>query len=183
MTPLQKLTGKSPGSTTTKALPPVRQYRPINTGNTVIDNAHRQVFDAVDDLRNNFGPASLFSVGTGKPVDVPATTGDGNGFSVITQLTRQGTWIITAAVALTITADASVQFRMALQVNDVTVTSHYCYWNSATDGLVVLHQSWQIPAPNGNEVCKLVIRRDSTATGTSSVDPTNSTITATWQGV
>lgn len=181
MTPFQKLTGRSSSQTTAKT-PQVTQYRPINTGNTVVDNAHRQMFDAVDSLRTNYGPSSLFAVGTGDPVLVPPTTGDGNGFSVSVTLTRQGTWVITAAVALTIASDPSVQFRMALQVNNVTVTSHYCYWNSATDGLVMLHQSWQVAAPLGNEVCALIIRKDSTATGTSSVDPISSTITATWQG-
>lgn len=181
MTPFEKLTGRSASQTTTTT-PPVRQYRPISTGNTVVDAAHRQMFDQVDSLRNNYGPASLFAVGTGAPVVVPATTGDGNGFSVSTALTRQGTWVITAAVALTIASDPSVQFRMALQVNNVTVTSHYCYWTSATDGTVMLHQSWQVASKRGNEVCSLVIRKTSTATGTSSVDPTSSTITATWQG-
>lgn len=181
MTPFQKLTGRSSSQTTAKT-PQVRQYRPISTGNPVIDMAHRQVFDQVDSLRNNYGPASLFAVGTGDPVAVPATTGDGNGFSTSVTLTRQGTWVVTAAVALTVTADNAVQFRLALQVNNVTVTSHFGYWVSAGDGTVMLHQSWQVPAQNGNEVCSLVIRKDSTAVGTSSVDPTSSTLTATWQG-
>jgi len=182
MTPFQKLTGRSPGSQTTTSLPPVRQYRPINTGNTVIDNAHRQMFDAVDNLRSNYGPVSLFAIGTGAAVAVPATTEDGNGFSTSVQLTRQGTWIITAAVALTVASDTGKQFRLALQVNNVTISSHFGYWTSPGDGVIMLHQSWQIPAPLGTEVCALIIRKDSTATGTSSVDPTSSTITAIWVG-
>lgn len=181
MTPFQKLTGRSSSQTTAKT-PQVRQYRPISTGDTVVDNAHRQMFDAVDNLRSNYGPVSLFAVGTGAAVPVPATAEDGNAFSVSVVLNRQGTWILTCAIALTVVGDPSIQFRAALQVNRATITSHYCVFNSATDGQYMLHQSWQISAPLGNENCTLVIRKDVGAAGTSSVDPTSSTLTAQWAG-
>ncbi len=181
MTPFQKLTGKSSSQTTTQT-PQVRQYRPISTGDTVVDNAHRQMFDGLDNLRSNYGPASLFAIGTGVPVLVPPTTEDGNGFSVSVVLSRQGTWTIACSVALSVISDAGVLFRLALQVDQKTITSHFGYTTLAADGMIQLHQSWQVPSKTGAEICALIIRKDSTAVGTSSVDPTSSTITANWAG-
>ena len=181
MTPFEKLTGRSSSQTTAKT-PQVRQYRPISTGDTVIDNAHRQMFDAVDSLRANYGPTSLFSKGSGVPVTVINTdTPPGNAFSVSLQLNRQGTWMITAAVSLIITADPSVDFTLGLTVNNTTI-EHFAVVNQATDGSVMMHQSWQIAAKLGNEVCTLVIRKPLAAAGTSTVDPLNSTLSAFWQG-
>ncbi len=181
MTPFQKLTGKSSSQTTTQT-PQVRQYRPISTGDTVVDNAHRQMFDGLDNLRSNYGPVSLFSKGSGTPVTVINTdTPPGNAFSVSLTFNRQGTWMLTAAVSLIITGDPSVDFTLGLTVNNVTV-EHFAVVNQATDGSQMMHQSWQVAAKLGNEVCTLVIRKPAAAGGTSTVDPLNSTLSAFWQG-
>lgn len=182
MTPFQKLTGRSPASAQTAATPPVRVFRPDPTGNPIIDQAFRQIIDNTSALRNNYGPVSLFAIGTGDPVDVPPTDGDGNGFSTQLTLTREGIWVVTAAVSLDIESDNDVLFRVALQVDSKTITSHYGYAQLSGNGSVMMHQSWQVPGEIGN-VCKLVIRKDVAATGTSTVDPITSTITAQYAGV
>jgi hypothetical protein len=51
-------------------------------------------------------------------------------------------------------------------------------------GTVMLHQSWQVPVPpQGSATAALLVHKASGATGTSSVDGVNSTLTATWQGL
>ena len=183
MSPFEKLTGrKSVGQT--QPPQPTRMYRPGPTGNLQIDTAFRQIIDNQQGLRDAYGPTSLVSVGTGVPVTVPNTdTDDGNGFSVSLQLNRQGTWMLTAAVSLIIANDPSIDFRLALQVNRNTQTSHYGVINSATDGKLMFHQSWQVTSVTGDETCTLVIRKEAAGAGTSTVDPLNSTLTALWQGV
>ncbi len=183
MSPFEKLTGrKSRGQT--QSPQPNRMYRPSPTGNLQIDVAMRQIIDNQQGLRDAYGPTSLVSVGTGTPVDVPATdTDDGNGFNVSLQLNRQGTWTLTAAVSLVIVGDNNIDFRLALQVNRTTQTSHYGVINSATDGKQMFHQSWQVTSLTGDENCTLVIRKEAAGAGTSTVDPLNSTLTALWQGV
>ncbi len=183
MSPFEKLTGrKSRGQT--QAPQPNRMYRPSPTGNLQMDIAMRQIIDNQQGLRDAYGPTSLVSVGTGTPVTVPATdTDDGNGFNVSLQLNRQGTWTLTAAVSLVIVGDNNIDFRLALQVNRTTQTSHYGIINSAADGKQMFHQSWQVVALDGDESCTVVIRKEAAGAGTSTVDPLNSTLTGTWQGI
>jgi len=183
MSPFEKLTGRKTGGQTQ---PPqaTRIYRPSPTGNLQIDTAFRQIIDNQQGLRDAYGPASLVSVGTGDPVTVPPIdTDDGNGFNVSLPLNRQGTWTLTAAVKLDIVADNAIQFRLALQVNRNTQTSHFGYATSPGDATVMLHQSWQVTSVSGDETCTLVIRKAAAGAGTSTVDPINSTLTALWQGI
>lgn len=183
MSPFEKLTGrKSAGQT--QAPQPNRMYRPSPTGNLQMDIAMRQIIDNQQGLRDAYGPTSLVSVGTGTAVTIPATdTDDGNGFNVSLQLNRQGTWTLTAAVKVDIAGDNAIQFRLALQVNRNTQTSHFGYAVSPGNATVMLHQSWQVVSVDGNEVCSLLIRKALAGGGTSTVDPQNSNLTAIWAGV
>lgn len=182
MTPFQKLTGRAPSKAQTTPQNPIRQFRPIPTGNRTIDEAFRQIIDNQTTLRNNYGPSSVFAVGSGDPVAIPASdTTDGNAFGVSLKLTREGIWIVTASVNVTITSDANQPIYLGLQV-DATVIEHFGIGQLSANGQLMLHQSWQIPA-TGSETCTLVIRKPAAAAGTSTVNPSNSTLTAFWQGL
>ncbi len=135
-------------------MPIERGYRPPPTGNHVTDVALRQILDHVTK------PASAIGV------------------SVV--LDRPGNWLLTAAVALTIVGDPAQIFTLTLAAGP-TPQAVTAQWNSATDGQVMLHQTWQIPTVKGGLNCRLLIVKDGGA-GTSSVDPINSTLSGLWMG-
>ncbi len=164
-------------------MPIDRNYRPSPTGNPVVDVALRQILDHVYNLRSSYGPANVF--GKGAPNALPVTVPDGStrpasaiGVSVV--LDRPGNWLLTAAVALTIAGDPSQIFTLTLAAGP-TPQAVTAQWNSATDGQVMLHQTWQIPTVKGGLNCRLLIVKDGGG-GTSSVDPTNSTLSGLWMG-
>lgn len=162
-------------------MPIDRQYRPKPTGNAEQDVANRQIIDHIHDLRNNYGPVNLFSRGISAAVSVPdGSTKPATGIGVQVTLTRPGNWLLTAAVALTIVGDPSQIFTLTLAVGTTVQTSHNAQCSSATDGQLMLHQTWQVVA-KGSENCRLLIVKDGGG-GTSSVNGLNSTLSALWQG-
>jgi hypothetical protein len=164
-------------------VPIERNYRPPPTGNLVTDVALRQILDHIYDLRNSYGPTNVF--GKGAPNALPVTVPDGStqpasAIGVSVTLDRPGNWLLTAAVALTIAGDPAQVFTLSL-ASGPTAQAIVAQWNSATDGQVMLHQTWQIPTVKGGLNCRLLIIKDGGA-GTSSVDPINSTLTGMWMG-
>lgn len=162
-----------------------RNYRPPPTGNHVTDVALRQILDHVYDLRNNYGPANVFGKGgpTAVLVTVPskAASKPATAIGVSVTLSRPGTWLLTAAVALHIVGDNGQIFTLSLSTGAVLPQPQTAQWKQGADGQVMLHQTWQIPTVNGGLNCRLLIIKDGGA-GTSSVDPRNSTLSGLWQG-
>jgi hypothetical protein len=160
-----------------------RNYRPPPTGNHVTDVALRQILDHVYDLRNNYGPSNVFGQGppNANPVTVPAKPKPASGINVSVALDRPGNWLLTAAVTLHIIGDPGQIFTLTLSTGSVLPQPQTAQWNSATDGQVILHQTWQIPSVKGSLNCRLLIMKDGGA-GTSFVDPVNSTLSGLWQG-
>ena len=161
-------------------MPTDRQYRPKPTGNAEQDVANRQIIDHIHDIRNNYGPTSIFAKGSGAAVNVPAAPIPATGISTQVTLTRPGQWLLTAAVALSIVSDNAQIFTLTLAVGGTVQSSHVAQWSQSADGQVMLHQTW-IVTSSGKENCRLLIVKDGGA-GTSSVNPLNSTLSALWQG-
>ena len=163
----------------------VRDYRPIPTGNHVQDVANRQFQDLIQSLRHNYGPLNVFGKGgpTAPVVTVPSKAAGKppSGIGVSVQLTRSGTWVLKAAVSLTITGDPSQVFTLSLVTGGVTQQAQTAQVSQATDGMVMMHQQWEVPTVKGGLQCALYIIKDGGA-GTSSVDPRNSTLSGLWQG-
>lgn len=170
-----------------------QQYRPILPNlpanadsytrqlHDTINQAFRQAFDNINNQANSNSPTSLFAKGSGKTVPVPvSTTKVGSGFGVSLTLSRPGKWIITAAVALNIVSDSNEPFTLSLSVGSVTEPQTAVVQQSG-NGSLMMHQSWQITSSSGTDLCTLYIRKKA-GSGTSNVDPANSTLTATWQG-
>jgi len=162
-----------------------RNYRPPPTGNPITDVALRQILDHVYDLRNSYGPTSVFgqSAPTAALVTVPSKAAGkpASGIGVSVTLDRPGNWLLTAAVALHILGDNGQVFTLSLSTGSVLPQPQTAQWKQGADGQVILHQTWQIPTVKGSLVCRLLIIKDGGA-GTSSVDPRNSTLSALWQG-
>ncbi|HKT90093.1 MAG TPA: hypothetical protein VJQ59_16730 [Candidatus Sulfotelmatobacter sp.] len=169
-----------------------RQYRPnFATLPTTVDQsvrefqrevqqAFRQTFDLINAGQNSLGPASLFQNGSGDKVTIPATTTDpGSGFGLALTLSRPGTWIITAAISVAIQLDSSSTFSLSLIVGS-TKQAQAGKLQSGVDGVYTIHQVWQITT-SGGDLCRLLIAKDA-GSGTSYVDVSNSTMSATWQG-
>ena len=162
-------------------MPTDRQYRPKPTGNLEQDQANRQILDHIHDLRNNYGPVNLFAKGSGTSVTVPdGSTKPATGIGVQVTLTRPGNWLLTAAVALSIVSDNGQIFTLTLAVGSTVQSSHTAQTSSAADAMVMFHQTWQVTS-KGNENCRLLIVKDGGG-GTSYVNPSNSTLSALWQG-
>ncbi len=162
-------------------MPTDRQYRPPPTGNPVTDVALRQILDHVHDLRNNYGPTNLFAKGSGDPVTVPdGSAKPASGINVQVVLNRPGNWLLTAAVALTITGDNGQIFTLTLAMGSTVQSSHNAQTSSGANAIIMLHQTWQVTSKGGENV-RLLIVKDGGA-GTSSVNPLNSTLSALWQG-
>jgi len=158
-----------------------RQFRPKPTGNAEQDTANRQIIDHLYDIRSNYGPASVFGKGAGTSVTVPdGSTKPASGIGVQVTLTRPGNWLLTAAVALNIISDNGQIFTLTLAVGSTVQSSHTAQTSSAADAMVMFHQTWQVTA-KGGENCRLLIVKDGGA-GTSYVNPSNSTLSALWQG-
>lgn len=157
---------------------PINADRDLKQFHTEVQQAFRQTFDLVNTQMNSLSPTSLFTKGSGKTVPVPATN-PGSGFGVAVTLSRPGSWVLTAAVALNLVGDANQPFTLSMVVGSVTEAQTAVVQQSA-DGKVMMHQSWQVSTPGG-ELCRLLIRKKA-GSGTSNVDPANSTLTATWQG-
>lgn len=160
-----------------------RNYRPKPTGNQETDVALRQILDHVYDIRNNYGPSSVFGKGgpTAALVRVTAAPVPATAIGVSVVLDRPGNWLLTAAVALHIIGDNGQVFTLTISTGAILPQPQTAQWKQGADGQVMLHQTWQIPSVKGGMTCRLLIQKDGGA-GTSSVDPRNSTLSALWQG-
>ena len=159
-----------------------RQYRPNvpSTADPWLKEFARQIPDLLHDLRQNYTPRVLFAKGT---ATVPVAVAD-SGLVQIT-LDRQGSWVLQAAVCLVIAGagDFNQPFTLSLAVGGI-LQPQLGIVQSAAAGTLMMHQSWQVPVPpQGSATAALLIHKASAATGTSSVDGVNSTLTATWQGL
>ena len=165
-------------------MPVDRNYRPPPTGNPVVDVAFRQILDHIYDQRNNYGPTNVFGKGapTAAVVTVPsaAASKPATGIGVTVTLDRPGNWLLTAAVALTITGDHGQIFTVSLTAGGVA-QAPFSQWSQGADGMVVIHQTWQYASVKGGTQVQLRIIKDGGA-GTSAVNPVNSTLSALWQG-
>lgn len=157
-----------------------RVYYPLLDDESIplpVRQALRQYGDHLNDIRTNYSPSTQYVRGSGDPVTV---TTDPNGFGLSFPFNRQGVWILTAAVCLNLAGDASQNFTLSLYVGTIQ-QPYFALANQAADGTVMLHQSWQVNSITGEEVCTLKIQKAGGG-GTSNVDPSNSTLTGTWQG-
>lgn len=157
----------------------IRQYRPVADPSLpqAVQDAFRQMPDQIYSLRQQHGPAVVQVQGNGNPITV---TTDPLGAGLTLKLTRPGNWVIQAAIALTIAGDPSQIFTASLTCGGGRLGT-VANWNSATDGQVMVHQSWNFTSRTGTELVVLLIQKDGGA-GTSAVIPGNSTLVATWQG-
>jgi hypothetical protein len=133
--------------------------------------------EQIYNLRQKFGPVVIHVNGTGNPIKV---TVNPLGAGLTLRLTRPGNWVIAAAIALTIAGDPSQLFTASLTCGGGRLGT-VATWNSASDGQVMMHQSWSFTSRSGDETVVLLIQKDGGA-GTSAVIPANSTLVATWQG-
>lgn len=157
----------------------INQWRPTWRPGEVSETvalAFRKLFDYIYTQSQNSAPQAVFVRGTSSVI--VATTTGGVGLKPIV-LTRPGTWLVSTSLALTIANDPSQIFTCNLYVNDQK-QPYGARINSATDGIQMMTQTWQVPV-TGTATCTLQIIKDGGA-GTSYIDGTNSTFSATWQG-
>lgn len=156
-----------------------RQYRPMTDPSLpqAVQDAFRQMPDQIYNLRQKLGPANISVAGVGNPITVTVLS---LGAGLTLKLTRPGTWIIAAAVALSIVGDNGQIFTLSLSVaggrQGLVGT-----WQSPGDAQVMMHQQWSFVSQNGDDTCVLLIQKDA-GTGTSAVIPINSTLVATYAG-
>ena len=159
------------------------QYRPV-LGPEVhkdVKDAFRKITDLMYEHRDSLGPASLIAdvVGVPDPVKVPADPNPPGGFGITLRLTRPGSWIVQGSAALTVAGDGGQVFSLILMMGS-TAQARQGKLQPTGDSMAMLQQSWQVAA-SGGETLRLMIQKDG-GSGTSSVDPLHSTMTATWQG-
>jgi hypothetical protein len=161
----------------------LNQFRPQPTGNVQQDIANRQIFDLIQNLRTNFIPTSLFSVGSGAVVPVPPSVDDsdpGSAFGLSLTLNRPGTWIVHVDVCLQIIGDTD-PFTLCLRVAKNRLPS-FAITQFGANAIVMVGQTWRIAGAAGTEILTPMIKKKTGAAGTSAVDPANSTFTALWEG-
>lgn len=171
----QALNSKTTTATTDQGIAEAA-YRELQDG-------FRQIYDFFYQLRDNGGPASLFTKGelTGAPQEVlaeviPSDLGSSLGLQLT--LARPGTWTISAAVCLSIEGDTDL-FTLSLVVGQTPVP-YTALRQAGADEIVMLAQNWSVVV-NGGEVLTLWIKKAAGA-GTSNVIPANTTMTAEWMG-
>lgn len=141
--------------------------------------AFRQICDRVYEGRDDMGPASVTSKGTGSVViGTSATTIPGTQLN----LPRSGNWIIIGQFRITVeTGDDTKAISGLLQIGG---TAHQTQGRlvAPTAGLTLtLVNVWRITA-NKKQTISLAVSKASDASGASVVDGQQSSITALWGG-
>tara|TARA_R110000868_G_scaffold26547_2_gene102080 strand:- start:146 stop:631 length:486 start_codon:yes stop_codon:yes gene_type:complete len=157
----------------------INQWRPAWRPGELSEQAQlafRKLFDFVYSQSQASAPSAQFVRGTDS-VEVSTTAG-GTGLSVLT-LSRPGTWLLSASLSLNIVGDPSQIFTLYLNVNNLK-QPYGSQVSSATDGIQMLTQTWQITVTS-TATCQLQVVKDGGG-GTSFIDGTHSTFSATWQG-
>jgi len=149
-----------------------------------LNQVHRQVFDKVQELRNNWTPRNLYVAGESTALDVLvpvqiSATDSGTSFIGSLTFNREGKWLVTTSVNLKIIGDTDI-FTVTLLMNGVAVNP-YISFQSGADIIVPLHQQWMLNSLSGNENLALRIKK-AAGGGTSVVVASNTTFSASWQG-
>ena len=166
----------------TITLQAINQFRPNPTGNLKQDIANRQTFDLIQNLFATATPAGLFVKGSGSPITIPVSGSNsdpGTGYGLQLQFNRTGIWHVTAVASVVVAGDTD-QFLLSLRVGSQR-QPYEGVAQSATDGIIVITQVWNITSTSGAELVTPMIKKLSGG-GTSQVNPINSTLTASWQG-